>query len=164
MFPVYGGKCLSRKAVHNWVTNVSLMTKRLKRRCGSGWDNSQKASVLRFWSTDRATWQVYQCWGRICREINVFSGSNITYFIFYIPICGLFTDYPSYISIIRMVVAWYFDVLPVKLLYFFVSAVVSELYTIGPPRVSRKVVTAVSSLLRFVCVRRTAIDFLIFYF
>jgi hypothetical protein len=26
MFPVYGGKCLSRKAVHNWVANVSLMT------------------------------------------------------------------------------------------------------------------------------------------
>jgi hypothetical protein len=37
MFPVYGGKCLSRKAVHNWVANVSLM-KRLKRRCGSGFD------------------------------------------------------------------------------------------------------------------------------
>jgi hypothetical protein len=36
MFPVYGVKRLSRKAVHNWVTNVSLMTKRLKRRCGSG--------------------------------------------------------------------------------------------------------------------------------
>jgi hypothetical protein len=35
MFPVYGGKCLSRKSVHNWVANVSLM-KRLKRRCGSG--------------------------------------------------------------------------------------------------------------------------------
>jgi hypothetical protein len=32
MFPVSGGKCLSRKA----VVNVSLMTKRLKRRCGSG--------------------------------------------------------------------------------------------------------------------------------
>jgi hypothetical protein len=26
-FPVYGGKCLSRKAVHNWVANVSLMMK-----------------------------------------------------------------------------------------------------------------------------------------
>jgi hypothetical protein len=26
MFPVYGGKCLSRKTVHNWVANVSLMT------------------------------------------------------------------------------------------------------------------------------------------
>jgi hypothetical protein len=36
MFPVYGGKCLSRKVVHNWVANVSLMTKRLKRRCGNG--------------------------------------------------------------------------------------------------------------------------------
>jgi hypothetical protein len=36
MFPLYGGKCLSRKAGHSWVTNVSLMTKRLKRRCGGG--------------------------------------------------------------------------------------------------------------------------------
>jgi hypothetical protein len=32
MFPVYGGKCLLRKAVHNWMANVSLMTKWLKRR------------------------------------------------------------------------------------------------------------------------------------
>jgi hypothetical protein len=23
MFPAYGGKCLSRKAVHNWVENFS---------------------------------------------------------------------------------------------------------------------------------------------
>jgi hypothetical protein len=36
MFPVCVEKCLSRKAVNNWVTNVSLMTKRLKRRCGIG--------------------------------------------------------------------------------------------------------------------------------
>jgi hypothetical protein len=36
IFPIHGGKCLSRKAVHSWVANVSLMTKRLKRRCGSG--------------------------------------------------------------------------------------------------------------------------------
>jgi hypothetical protein len=42
VFPVYGGKCLSRKAVHNWVANILLMTKRLKRRCRSGWDNSTK--------------------------------------------------------------------------------------------------------------------------
>jgi hypothetical protein len=26
MFPVHGGKCLSCKAVHNWVANVSPMT------------------------------------------------------------------------------------------------------------------------------------------
>jgi hypothetical protein len=36
MFPVYGGKCLSRKAVHICAANVSLMTERLKERCGSG--------------------------------------------------------------------------------------------------------------------------------
>jgi hypothetical protein len=36
IFPLHGGKCLSRKAVHNWVANVSLMTKNLERRCGSG--------------------------------------------------------------------------------------------------------------------------------
>jgi hypothetical protein len=36
MFPVHGWKSLLRKAVHNWVENVSLMTKRLNRRCGSG--------------------------------------------------------------------------------------------------------------------------------
>jgi hypothetical protein len=32
MFPVYGGKCLSRKAVDNWVANNSLMTKRWLRQ------------------------------------------------------------------------------------------------------------------------------------
>jgi hypothetical protein len=36
IFPVYVGKCLSRKAVHNWATNVSMMTKTMKRKCGSG--------------------------------------------------------------------------------------------------------------------------------
>jgi hypothetical protein len=36
IFPVYGGKCFSRKAVHNWVANVSLITRGLKRMCGSG--------------------------------------------------------------------------------------------------------------------------------
>jgi hypothetical protein len=28
MFHVYVGKCLSHKAIHNWVPNFSLMTKR----------------------------------------------------------------------------------------------------------------------------------------
>jgi hypothetical protein len=36
IFPVYDRKCLSRKAVHNLVANVSLMTKSLKPRCGNG--------------------------------------------------------------------------------------------------------------------------------
>jgi hypothetical protein len=33
-----------RKAVHNWMANVSLMAKRLKRRCGNSQDNSQTTS------------------------------------------------------------------------------------------------------------------------
>jgi hypothetical protein len=36
MFPLYGEKCLSRKAVDYWMANISLMTKRFKWRCGSG--------------------------------------------------------------------------------------------------------------------------------
>jgi hypothetical protein len=36
MFPFIGGKCLSLKAVHNWLPSVSPMTKKLKRSCGSG--------------------------------------------------------------------------------------------------------------------------------
>jgi hypothetical protein len=36
IFPLYDGKCLSGKAVDNWVADVPQMTKRLKRRCGIG--------------------------------------------------------------------------------------------------------------------------------
>jgi hypothetical protein len=59
----YNGNCLNiRLTARTWhlvtsiclvryentlVANVSLLTKRLKRRCGSGWDNSQKTSMLR---------------------------------------------------------------------------------------------------------------------
>jgi hypothetical protein len=32
LFPVYGENCLSRKAVHNLVAKIWLMTKRLKWR------------------------------------------------------------------------------------------------------------------------------------
>jgi hypothetical protein len=36
MFPVYGVMCRTRKAFHNWVANVSRMTKRFKWSCESG--------------------------------------------------------------------------------------------------------------------------------
>jgi hypothetical protein len=32
----------------------------------------------------KAMGQVYLCWWRLCQEINVFPGSNITYFRFHI--------------------------------------------------------------------------------
>jgi hypothetical protein len=46
MFPIYGGKCMSRKAVHNWVAKVSLMTKRLKRWCEVAETAIKKTSML----------------------------------------------------------------------------------------------------------------------
>jgi hypothetical protein len=73
MFSVYCGKCLLRKAVHNWVANVSLTTKRLKRRWWK-WLRQQSKRLLccGFRRTGKAMGQVYQCWWGICREINVF--------------------------------------------------------------------------------------------
>jgi hypothetical protein len=72
MFPVYGGKCLSRKAVRNWVANVSSMT-RLKRRCRVAETTVKRFLFCGFRRTGKAMGQVFQCWWMICREINVFS-------------------------------------------------------------------------------------------
>jgi hypothetical protein len=50
MCPVYGGKCLSRKAVHNWVEKFSQdirISQTMPIRCGSGSENNQKTSMLR---------------------------------------------------------------------------------------------------------------------
>jgi hypothetical protein len=63
----------------------------MKRWCGIGWDNSQKLLCCGFRRTGKATGQVYRCWWRICREINVFfSGSNITRFTFYIHLWPIY--------------------------------------------------------------------------
>jgi hypothetical protein len=40
MFPVYVGKCLSRKAVPSCWQTFRLMTERLKRKCGSDLDDT----------------------------------------------------------------------------------------------------------------------------
>jgi hypothetical protein len=37
-----------------------------------------------------SSWQVYQCWCRICREINDFPGSNIICFTFYINLWPIY--------------------------------------------------------------------------
>jgi hypothetical protein len=82
MFPVCGGKCLSRKAVHSWVEKRG-------KRFGDGEVAETTAKRLiccGFRRTGKAMRQVYQCWWRVCREINLFffSGSNITCSTFYI--------------------------------------------------------------------------------
>jgi hypothetical protein len=82
MFHVYGGKCVTRFTTgsRNSLQDVRK-SQMMKRRCGSGWDKR----LLRcgFRRTGKAMGQVYQCWWRICREINVFS-SRFEYRMFYV--------------------------------------------------------------------------------
>jgi hypothetical protein len=54
------------------------MTKTLKRRCESGWDNSRCG----FRRSGKAMGHVYPCRWRICREITV--SSRFEYHIFYV--------------------------------------------------------------------------------
>jgi hypothetical protein len=82
MFPVYVGKCLSRKAIPPcWQTF---------RWWGRDWNGDAEVAETRvkgllccgFRRTGKAIGQVYQCWWRICREINVFP--TFEYHIFYV--------------------------------------------------------------------------------
>jgi hypothetical protein len=92
MFPVYGRKCLSLKAVHNWGE------KRGKRFA----DDEEVETEVRKWlcsgfrRTGKAMGQVYQCWWRICREINVFFQVRISHVLRFISIYDLFADSSSY--------------------------------------------------------------------
>jgi hypothetical protein len=91
MLPVYDGKYLSRKAVYNWVANVSSMTKKLKRRCGSGWDNAQKTSMLRVsthWQSDGTSVSILV--EDMSRNEGFFPGWNITCFTFYIHLWPIY--------------------------------------------------------------------------
>jgi hypothetical protein len=55
----------------------------MKRSCGSGWDNKSLLSC-RFRRTGNAMGQVYHCWWRMHREINVFTALDIIYFTSYV--------------------------------------------------------------------------------
>jgi hypothetical protein len=68
-----------------------------KRRCGSNWYNSQRLLCCRFRSTGKATGQGYQCWWRICREINVFFNVWISHVLRLISIFDPFTASHSYV-------------------------------------------------------------------
>jgi hypothetical protein len=77
MFPVYGGKCLSCKEVHNWAEKFSQGRSKVidDARTGVGVAEAAVKELLccGFRRTGKVMGQVYQCLWRICREINVFS-------------------------------------------------------------------------------------------
>jgi hypothetical protein len=68
-----------------WIGGAEVAETTAKRllRCG-------------FRRTSKAMGQVYQCYWRICREINAFSRFEY-HVILFICICDLFTDFSSYI-------------------------------------------------------------------
>jgi hypothetical protein len=91
MFPVYGLKCLSRKAVHNWVEKFSQGCSKV---ADDGRPGAEVAETTdkNFHAADFDA-LIKRCW-RICRKINVFfSGSNITCFMLK-STC----DSPSYVG------------------------------------------------------------------
>jgi hypothetical protein len=63
------------------------------------WLRQQSKGLLcrGFRRAGKAMGQVYQCWWRTCREINVYFQVWISHVLRFISISGLFTDSPSYI-------------------------------------------------------------------
>jgi hypothetical protein len=83
IFTVYGGKCLSCKAVHNWVEKCDkhfAHDERVETEVAE--TTVERLLCCRFRLTGKAMGEMYQCWWRICREI-CSPGSNVTYFTFY---------------------------------------------------------------------------------
>jgi hypothetical protein len=82
-FPVYGGKCFSRKSIHKWVekrgkyfaNDEDDVPKWLRQRV-------KRLKCCAFRLTSIAMGQIYQCWWRICPEINVIS--RFEYHIYYV--------------------------------------------------------------------------------
>jgi hypothetical protein len=86
---------------------------RLKQRCGSFYDKSQKTWVS---TTGKAVGQIYQCWWRICPEINVFS--RFEYHVLHFKsVCNLFIE--SSLYNLNLLITIILSVLP---LYCLVSA------------------------------------------
>jgi hypothetical protein len=86
MFPVYGGKCVSCKEVHNWVQKLSYEHSKIADDAQPGAEVAE-TTVKRllhcgFRHPDKSMGQVCQCWWRICHEINLFS--RFEYHMFYI--------------------------------------------------------------------------------
>jgi hypothetical protein len=89
------------KTIHNWVEKFSQGRSKVadEETEVRKWLRQQYKTLLccGFRRTGKATGQVYQCWWRICREINVFFQVRISHVLRFISICDIFIDSPSYI-------------------------------------------------------------------
>jgi hypothetical protein len=76
VFPVYGGKCSSRKAAHNWVEKFSQGRSKVAEVTETTVKRFLCCGVRR---AGKVTGQVYHRWWRTCREINVFFQVRISH-------------------------------------------------------------------------------------
>jgi hypothetical protein len=75
MFAIYGGKCLSLKAVHIWVEKFSQGRLKVADHGRPGAEVAQQSRKLvycGFRRTARAMGQVYQCWWMVTHELHYF--------------------------------------------------------------------------------------------
>jgi hypothetical protein len=86
IFPAYGGKCLSRKAVHNWVEMFSQGRSKIADDARPGAEVAETTVkgllCCGFRHIGKEIGRVYQCSWRICREVNVLFMSE--YLVFYV--------------------------------------------------------------------------------
>jgi hypothetical protein len=99
MFPVYGGKCLSSKAVHDWVGKFSQRLTKVAKDGRPGADVTETVVRIIFYAAgfDALLKRRGECInvGGGCREINVLSIFEYQTFLCFVFICDLFGDSPS---------------------------------------------------------------------
>jgi hypothetical protein len=86
MFTIYGGKCLSRKAIHN---GVEIFSQGRSKTTDDPQPVAEVAGTIikrllcfGFRHIGKAMGQVYQCWWRICRDIKCFYTLEYHMFLF----------------------------------------------------------------------------------
>jgi hypothetical protein len=101
MFPVYGGKCLSRKAFQNWVEKFSRGRSKFANHARPSWLRQQSKD---FYATSFDAlvkrWDKCISVGGYVNKINVFFlQDQISQFLRYISICDQFIVSSSYFSV-----------------------------------------------------------------
>jgi hypothetical protein len=101
MFPICCGKCLSRKAVHNWVQKFSQGRSKVAddARPGRHVETATEATVLRVEELIRADRRItIDSVAMLVEDMSrnkCFSQIRISHVLRFISICDLFTDSPS---------------------------------------------------------------------
>jgi hypothetical protein len=111
LFPVYGGKCLSRKVVRDWIEQFSQERSKIADDARPGAEVAGTTVKIflccGFRRTGKAMGLVYQYWERICRELAVSYRFEFRMFYVLYPFVT-FTDSPSYMERLWYYVELYF--------------------------------------------------------